>query len=248
MCVSLAATPHVTLVSAHRGGSVVPGESAAARYRRAIRLGVDYIEFDVRRTLDGVMVGCHDPYTAGGRPIAKFAYSDLTEELGGEALTLDELFDLADGRVGLHLDMKEPGYETLVVNSALQACSIDRLVVTGDDVVIRNVKDRFPRVKAGLSLGEDLEGAPPWVKISVRVKELFPHRRVRDSHADFVAVHRQLASLNVLRYCDSAGIPAWVWTVDEEPEMIRFLRDSRVRALITNRPELALKLRAAKTA
>lgn len=244
MALSLAVTRHVALISAHRGGSIVPGESAAERYRRAIRLGVDYIEFDVRRTLDGVIAVCHDPCTGSGRPIAKFAYSELTDELGGEALTFDELLDVADGRVGLHLDLKEPGYETRVVNTALKACPIERLVVTGDDVVIRNVKEEFPRVNVGLSLGEDLEGALPWVKLTVRLKELFPHRRVRDSHADFVAVHRQLASLNVLRHCASAGIPAWVWTVDEESEMIRFLRDFRVTTLITNRPAMALRLRA----
>ena len=233
------------MISAHRGGTVVPGESAAERYRRAIELGVDYIEFDVRRTRDGVLAVCHDPRTASGRPIAKFAYTELTDELGGEALTFHELLDLADGRVGLHLDLKESGYETLVVNTALEACPVERLVVTGDDAVIRKVKDEFPRVKVGLSLGEDLEGAMPWVKLRVRLRELFPYGRERDSHADFVAVHRQLASLNVLRYSASAGIPAWVWTVDEESEMIRFLRDSRVMTLITNRPALALRLRRA---
>ena len=233
------------MISAHRGGTVVPGESAAERYRRAIELGVDYIEFDVRRTRDGVLAVCHDPRTASGRPIAKFAYTELTEELGGEALTFHELLELADGRVGLHLDLKESGYETLVVNTALEACPVERLVVTGDDAVIRKVKDEFPRVKVGLSLGEDLEGAMPWVKLRVRLRELFPYGRERDSHADFVAVHRQLASLNVLRYSASAGIPAWVWTVDEESEMIRFLRDSRVMTLITNRPALALRLRRA---
>ena len=233
------------MISAHRGGSVVNGESAAERYRRAIELGVDYIEFDIRRTLDGVMAVCHDPRTVSGRPIAKYAYSKLTEELRGEAITFHELLGLADGRVGLHLDLKESGYETLVVNDALEACPVERLVVTGDDAVIRKVKDDFPRVKVGLSLGEDLEGARPWVKLAVRLRELFPRGRVRDSHADFVAVHHQLASLNVLRYSASAGIPAWVWTVDEEPEMIRFLGDSRVTTLITNRPELALRLRRA---
>lgn len=189
------------------------------------------------------MVVCHDPRTVSGRQIAEFAYSDLPEELGGEALTFPELLEIADGRVGLHLDLKESGHEESAVNTALKACPIERLVVTGDDVVIRNVKDSFPGVKCGLSLGEDLENAPPWVRLKVRLSELFPHRRVRDSHADFVAVHRQLASLNVLRYCASAGISAWVWTVDEESEITRFLRDSRVTTVITNRPEAALGLR-----
>jgi glycerophosphoryl diester phosphodiesterase len=47
----------------------------------------------------------------------------------------------------------------------------------------------------------------------------------------------------VLRYCKSQGIDAWVWTVDDEPGIARFLADPRVRTLITNRPEVAMRLR-----
>ena len=217
------------LISAHRGGDIVDGEWAGDRYRRAIALGVDYVEFDVRRSTDGVCVICHDP--------------DLTQQLHSEAMTLDELLEVTAGRVGLHLDLKEAGYEALVVDTVLEACPVEKLVITGADSVVRAVKERFPQVRAGLSLGEELTGAAPWVKARVRLGELFPRRRVAWSHADFVAVHRRLAQLNVLRYCESAGLPAWVWTVDEEPEIARFLADSRVTTLITDRPEVALRLR-----
>jgi glycerophosphoryl diester phosphodiesterase len=38
-------------------------------------------------------------------------------------------------------------------------------------------------------------------------------------------------------------MPAWVWTVDEEPAIAQFMADPRVTALITNRPDIALRLR-----
>jgi glycerophosphoryl diester phosphodiesterase len=41
------------LICAHRGSCGVAGLPAAERYDRAIRLGVDYVELDVRRTADG---------------------------------------------------------------------------------------------------------------------------------------------------------------------------------------------------
>ena len=65
------------LISAHRGGQVVEGEKAAERYRRAIELGVDFVEFDVRRTRDEVIVICHDGRTRSGRVIREFAYASL---------------------------------------------------------------------------------------------------------------------------------------------------------------------------
>ncbi len=224
---------------------MVEGQSAANRYRQAIALGVDYVEFDVRQTKDRVMVVCHDDCTVSGRPIREFAYGDLTDELGGEALTFDELLDVAAGRVGLHLDLKESGYEAEVVERALAASPIDRLVITSADQTVRSIKQQFPEVRAGLSLGDELLGARPWVRLSVRLNEVFPGRRLERCHADFVAVHHQLAEINVLRHCARHSIPAWVWTVDEEPAIARFLADGRVAALITNRPEAALRIRSA---
>lgn len=233
------------LISAHRGGPVVDGQSAADRYRHAIAIGVDYVEFDVRKTKDRVTVICHDDCTVSGRPIRELAYRDLTEELGGEALTFDELLEVAAGRVGLHLDLKETGYEAEIVDRALAVSPLDRLVITSGDEAVRSIKEQFPEVRAGLSLGDELLGAPPWVRLRVRLSEAFPGRRLERCHADFVAVHHQLAEINVLRHCAGHGLPAWVWTVDEEAEIARFMTDERVAVIITNLPEVALRLRSA---
>lgn len=232
------------LISAHEGGRRVEGESAAQRYRNAIALGVDFVEFDVRRTKDGVTVIFHDDGTVSGRAIRGFDYRDLTDELGSEALTFDELLDIAAGHVGLHLDLKETGYEASVVRAVLDRSALDQFVITSGDAAIRTIKDEFPQVRAGLSVGDDLSGMSSWLKPGARLSELFPRRRLDQCHADFVAVHEQVARLTVLRYCQRHGIPAWVWTVDDEPGIARFLSDPRVTALITNRPDIALRLRA----
>ncbi len=230
------------LISAHRGGRALPGVSAADRYGQAIDLGVDFVEFDVRKTRDGVMVIYHDDHTVSGRAVRDLSYSELAEVLGPEALTFDELLDIAAGRVGLHLDLKETGYEAEVVSAALDRSPLDRLVITSGDVAIRTIKERFPEITAGLSIGEDINGLAPWLELRVRLSELFPRGRLERSRADFLAVHRQLAGLTVLRYCKRAGVPAWVWTVDDEPGIARFLADSRVTTLITNRPDIALSI------
>jgi glycerophosphoryl diester phosphodiesterase len=233
----------VPLISAHRGACGVEGLPAAERYRRAIELGVDFVEFDVRRTADNVHVIHHDHHTASGRIIRDFAHRDLIGELGPEALTFDELLEIAAGRVGLHLDLKESGYEAEIVHLALARCRPDRLVITGADASIRTIKLQFPDLRAGLTLGDDVTHLAPWLKVRERLSELFPGRRLARCRADFVAVHHQLAGLTVLRFCARKHMPAWVWTVDEEPAIARFMADARVTTLITNRPDIALRLR-----
>ena len=235
----------VTLISAHRGQCGVDGLPALDRYRRAIELGVDYIEFDVRRTADDAYVVYHDPRTPSGRSIGDLTLEVVRAELGAAVLTLRQLFDLAGGRIGLHIDLKEVGYEAEIVYLALAHLDFDRFVITSlEDASIRTIKEHFPRVRAGLSLGRDTDGMPPWRRLMVRLSELFPDRRLQHCHADFVAAHRQLARIRLLRYCARKGLPAWVWTVDTEIEMRRFLADRRVATLITNRPDLAVRLRA----
>ena len=231
------------LISAHQGGRRVDGQSAAQRYRDAIALGVDYVEFDVRRTRDGVTVIFHDDGTVSGRAIRGFDYRDLADELGQEALTFDDLLDIAAGHVGLHLDLKETGYEASIVRAMLDRCAIDQFVITSGDAAIHTIKEEFPQVRAGLSVGDDLSRISPWLKPGARLSELFPHRRLERCGADFVAVNEQIAVLTVLSYCKRRGIPAWVWTVDDERAIARFLRDPRVTAVITNRPDIALRLR-----
>jgi glycerophosphoryl diester phosphodiesterase len=232
-----------TLISAHRGECGVAGLPAAERYRRAIDLGVDFVELDVRRTRDGILVNAHDPDTPSGRPISSLSHAELRAELGDDILSLNELLDVTAGKVGLHVDLKEPAYEAEIVR-LIEPRSAERLVFTGEDSSVRAMKAQFPHLRVGLTLGDEFDGATPWHKLRVRLSELFPGRRLRACHADFVAVHYQLARARVLDDCMSRGLQAWVWTVDQEADIAAFMADPRVGVLITNRPDIALRLRA----
>ena len=234
------------LVCAHRGSCGVAGLPAAERYTRAIELGVDYVELDVRRSADGQYVNYHDDVTPSGRPASSLRYADLKAELGSDLLKLDELLDLVAGRVGLHIDLKEPGYEEEIVRMLLVRASESRFVVTTGEVEsIRTIKERFPAIRAGLTLGTDMRNARALATVRERLGELFPTPRLKRSHADFVAAHQQLARIRLLRYCALRRMAVWVWTVDEEAEILRFMADRRVTTLITNRPDIALRFRSA---
>ena len=55
-------TPPVTPLQniAHRGGTKLAPENTLASFRNGIAQGVDYLEFDVQMTKDGVLVVIHD--------------------------------------------------------------------------------------------------------------------------------------------------------------------------------------------
>lgn len=231
-------------ISAHRGACGVEVLPLAESYDRAIRLGVDYVEFDARRTADGHHVVHHDPALPSGPPIASLTLREYRAAAGNQALEIGELVELARGRVRLHVDLKTIGDEDGVLASVKRRLAPDEFVVTTlEDASVRRVKERHPDVRVGLSLGRDMTGGRPWSVAVVRISELYPEPRVRRCGADFLAVHRRLARIRVLACCSRNQLGAWVWTVDEEAEIRAFLDDRRVEVLITNRPDLALALR-----
>jgi glycerophosphoryl diester phosphodiesterase len=237
----------IATISAHRGNSGTAALNSIESYRQAIDLGVDFVEFDVRTTADGIYVISHSDQLPAGRSIGAVAWKDYKLELGDDALSLDDLLQVAKGRVGLHCDLKEIGNERDILQRVLGSVGPDQLVVTSlEDVSVKAVKEHFPQLQVGLSLGRDLEGATWWAKFRVRMSELFPGRRVLRCGADFVAVNHRLAALTVLRYCRRHQLSAWVWTVDDEVEILNLLGDPRVTTIITNRPDIAVGLRAAE--
>ena len=116
-------------VIAHRGAHIDIPENTLAAYRRAIDLGCDFIEVDIRRTKDGRFVSIHnstvDAYTneASGK-VSNFLLSELKQLDIGSRIdsiwsneripTFEEILQLCKGKIGIYLDLKEPYVKELV--------------------------------------------------------------------------------------------------------------------------------------
>src|SRR5260370_5785974 len=149
------------LIDAHRGEGGTPGLPAAERYTRAIAMGVDFVEIDIRRTPDRVFISYHDDHTPSGRAVRDLTFAELENDLGDELLKAGDVLEMVDGKVGLHVDVKEEGYEADVLRYIQADCTRSEVVFTSGDVPIRAIKEQFPNVRRGLSLGDHLDGAPP---------------------------------------------------------------------------------------
>ena len=103
-----------TQVSAHRGSKRRTPENTAAAVEAAIEDLADYAEIDIQMSLDGVLVLMHDDLlkrTTGAQgEVAGLSWAELStldagawfgEEFTGERIpTLEEIMELADGRMG----------------------------------------------------------------------------------------------------------------------------------------------------
>ncbi len=234
-------------VSAHKGGSEDATPATWQAYQTALTTGAEYIEFDIRRTRDGDLVVFHDTYVAG-RLVGDLSYEELCTAAGHRVPLVREVMKLIAGKAIGHLDLKEDGGEDEVIKLALGILGEGNFVATTLlDASIHRIKKSFPEVTAALSLGRDLREMARFMRLPARARELYPLARMRACGADWLAVHRRLARANVLRLCGRFGVPAMVWTVNEESQMRRLLGDPRVTVLITDRPRHALRLRSLRT-
>jgi glycerophosphoryl diester phosphodiesterase len=147
------------------------------------------------------------------------------------------VLDLTRGRIGLDVELKEDGYVKRVL-AALDGRE-DVVITSFLDAVVAEVKRRAPELRAGLLVGVG------WTRqvVRTRLSELSPVPRAQACGADLVAMHHTLASLGALRRTAEAGLPVYVWTVNDEALLRRFLADVRVAAVITDDPAKALSLR-----
>jgi len=239
-------------VSAHQGGSeIAPGGTLRA-YQNSVQTGAEYVELDIRQTADGELVVFHDDHVPAGHnldrptPIGRLTRSRLSELAGHPVPLVAEVMELISGKAVGHLDLKDIGGEAEAISLALDILGSDNFVAsTLEDISVARVKRDFPAVRTALSLGRDLTRVPWPRRARTRYGELFPLRRIRACGADWVAVNHRLATATVLATCARHGIGAMVWTVNEEPLIDRFLVDQRVSVLITDRPEFAVRRRAA---
>lgn len=234
-------------ISAHKGGSddAISKHGTAVTYetyKNAVGSAAEYVEFDIRRTRDGVLIVYHDEHAGDSGSLVKdLPYDQLCEILDYAVPRVEDVMRLLGGKAIGHLDLKEVGYEAEVINLALEAFGPGNFVTTSlEDLSILTIKQDFPQVTAALSLGRDLAEVPRAKWASVRYSELFPLRRIRACRADWVAVNFKLAHWGVLKLCSQHGIGAMVWTVDSDDLIDRFLADERVNVLITNRPKYAV--------
>jgi glycerophosphoryl diester phosphodiesterase len=154
-------------VAYHRGASRYAPENTFPALEKAVRLGADFVEFDVRTTRDGGLFLLHDNSldrtTTGLGPIRALDSSNVAgldagsrfgRRFAGTPLpTLDGFLRSASGRVELYFDAKDITPEALV--SALRDRGlIERAVVYQRPEYLVRLREVDPRVRRMPPLGD----------------------------------------------------------------------------------------------
>jgi glycerophosphoryl diester phosphodiesterase len=147
------------LAIAHRGAHKDLPENTLPAILRALELGAQGIEIDVRATSDGVLVLHHDPDLPDGRAISGLSAREVVAvelSAGIRIASLRDALDAVVGRAILFIETKVPGVEFALIR-AVRESQAESAVHSFHHETIRNLKITMPALRAGiLSEGDPL--------------------------------------------------------------------------------------------
>ncbi|MFQ5453743.1 MAG: glycerophosphodiester phosphodiesterase, partial [Candidatus Zixiibacteriota bacterium] len=230
-----------TIIIAHRGASLAYRENSIEAFETAISIGADAIEFDVRRTGDGILIIHHDPELfETGLTISDSQYTDLEKQCNYQNFhlpTLEETLKLCSGKIALDIELKETGYEKDVVSQVFKYYHPANVIFKSFiDTSVHKIKTIAPQSLTCLLLGID----DP-IPLKKRIGELFPVSRLKNCQVDFVSPNWKLLKFRFLNRMKTANMPVIVWTVDDI-HLAKKLMSQDVAAIITNTPEKLLSI------
>lgn len=227
-------------IIAHRGASfLATHENTLESFQLAIDIGADYVEFDIRQTIDHCLIIFHDS-SFEGTEIASVTYEELcrqTEKRGFKPPLLVDVLKLCQGKIKLDIELKETGYESSVVEIVKEFFDYDMFSIKSFlDTSVLRVKTIDSRITTGLLLGY------PNGTLKRRIHEYFPERRIRICRADFVSPYYQLATREFIHRMHARHRKVYIWTVDDATLMGKFIRRG-VDGIITNKPDAGIFIR-----
>ncbi|SHF12638.1 glycerophosphoryl diester phosphodiesterase [Modicisalibacter ilicicola DSM 19980] len=225
-------------ITAHRGSSMKAPENTLAAIEQAITDGADYVELDVRLTQDRQVVVAHDNslrrLTSLDRSLSEMTLEEARQvDVGswfGDAYTderiptLDEVIDMARGRIKFYIELKPARGD----EEALASAVIDHLASLPENEVIlaslsptalREAKRLAPRLRTTLFAQFVVRGGMD--------RRLFNALGLR---------HNRVTPDSV-RAAQRHGYQLHAWTVNGQAEMSRLI-DLGVDNIITDRPNL----------
>ncbi len=233
----------MTLNIAHRGASVECPENTLAAFLRALQLGADYLELDLRFTRDGESAVIHDATvertTSGRGAVSRMTLAEVRRlECGahvsarfrGEKIpTLAEVIRLVQPhRAGLLVEIKPgrrlPESSLKHLLRLLDSSGLDSRVIlqSFDHTVLERLKTLGSSMRTALLLDRPFTDPVP--------------RGLPLEEAGIVSVKAKWLSPGVMARARNAGLQVFSWTVNSQAEIQRVL-NLGVDGIISDYPD-----------
>jgi glycerophosphoryl diester phosphodiesterase len=245
------------VVMGHRGFKDVAPENTMGSFKKTLQVGADMIELDVHLSKDGELIVMHDATvdrtTNGTGAIKDKTLEELKKLDAGSKFspvfkderipTLEEVLQFAKDKISVNIEIKKEaveenpapgmGVEEKVANLVAKYDMVEHVIICSfSPLALSRIKQINPMLPTGYLIVTE-PFLTSQVNMAAKVK------------ADAVHEYRSFVSKREIENAHKYNIHENVWTVDK-PHNMADLIDRGVDALITDRPDLALKVLAEK--
>ena len=230
------------VVIGHRG-SIGGVENTLGAIQAAVDDGADYAEIDILLSRDNVPMVIHDTNLGRLVGVKGNVYNYTVAELQSFTLsqngytsqisTLEQVIEFCQGKIKLNIEIKRHGREAVDVVDAVMEV-VNRQDFAGHCIfqsleydIVQEIKMKYPEQTAGYIV---------YTNIGSMKK-----RALQTLKADFLVLEESVISKAVVKACHKAGMPVYVWTVDDPLQMARY-KEMGVDGVITDYPKMAIPL------
>lgn len=211
-------------IIAHRGASFYEPENTLRAIKRAIEMKADFVEVDVRMSMDKELVIMHDAYidrTTNGYGLVKYKTLRELKKFdaghGEEIPTLGEVIDFVKDKVGLVIEIKEPGTEK----------EIAKKIENNKNVILTSFYHES--IKNVSKLNSDLDTGIIFVGQPVNV-----HKLAFDANASIIFPSYRYMNEKMVKQAKEHGITIYPWAIDDI-EIFEKFAEIGVTGIVTNK-------------
>jgi glycerophosphoryl diester phosphodiesterase len=213
----------------HRGAKAYEPENTLRSFKKAIELGVDAVELDVRKTKDGKLIVMHDAdvsrTTNGKGLVSELTLKEikaLETEKGEKVPTLEEALDFIDKKVKILIELKEVGIEKEVLDLVKEKGLEDNVIIVSFlEEALKKVRELNKKVETGL----------------IYVKHKNPIKAALELKANYLLpLHAFTHTANIQKAHEN-GLKVIVWTVND-PERAKELIKKGVDGIASDKPDI----------
>lgn len=221
--------PMLELKIGHRGAKAYEPENTILSFKRALELGVNAVELDVRMTKDGEIIVIHDAEvdrTTNGKGLVKELtlneIKKLSTEKGEKIPTLEEALDFLDRKVRILIEIKEVGTEEKVLDIVRRKGLEDNVIIISFyEEALRRTRELSGTVKMGLIYVRHKD--PIGAALSLRAQYLLPMYK-------FIYP-------SLVRKAHEKGLKIIAWTINTREEASEYARMG-VDGIASDKPDI----------
>ncbi|MDH5768818.1 MAG: glycerophosphodiester phosphodiesterase [Nitrospirota bacterium] len=211
----------------HRGARAYEIENTLKSYKKAIELGANAVELDVRKSHDGELIVIHDDNLKRvfGKdiPVTRMTLKELKQLTGDKIPTLDEALQFIDKKVEkILVELKEVGYEKKVLEVIKKENIHERVIIVSfHEIALVNVRKLDDNIETGLIYARHKNPINAAMKLNaqylVPLYRLIHTKNIEDAHKN---------NLRVI-----------VWTINTKQEAKQY-RDKGVDGIASDKPDI----------